>query len=263
MGDVLEGLPQEYFLAARRLEPAHATELERQVDVVMDQLAADPRYSTPTQLFALMQQIAAAQALEPAGKAPQAMADRARQHADLVLSQVHEPYARTAAVNAVLNLWEQLGDRDRSYSLLIGELKSSATPYYYMSDLGDLEEERGHPDAAIDWFARSYQGSRGQATRTQWGSRYVRALIRLRPGDATTIRTTTLQLLQESAGNDPEHGRNRIALDQLFVQLHRWGMGAAHAPALGEIRTAAEQMCRRAQPVQSAASSCAQLVAKI
>ena len=72
-----------------------------------------------------------------------------------------------------------------------GEIKTSKTPYYYMEDLADIEEERGHKDAALEWLARSYKESQGQATRFQWGAHYVRGLLRLRPEDEATIGDTS------------------------------------------------------------------------
>jgi len=262
-GETLLELPEGFFVAAARLDPAHTADLENRYVGLMDEFASDSRYSTPSQLWALTKKLAVVQALEPSGKAPQVMADQALQRAELVLTQVHEPYARTAAVNEVLNLLEQLGDEERSYAVLAGEVKTSATPYYYMSELGALEEKRGHKEAAIDWFARSYLDSQGQATRTQWGSRYVLALIRLRPDDETAIRNTTLQLLRELEDGDSIHGRNRRALDSLFAHLHEWGNGGVHAGALGEIRTSMDQVCRRVSRADTVPGSCAQLVAKI
>lgn len=263
IGDTLLGLPQSFFTAASRLDPAHASDLEKTFDDLMDEVAGDQRYSTAIQLWALTQKITAVQALEPSGKVSQVMADQARQRAELALAQVHEPYARSSVVDAVENLLQQLGDNERCYQVLLGELKTSATPYFYMAELGELEQQRGHKDAAIDWFARSYRDSQGQATRVQWGSGYVRALIQLRPEDETAIRDTTLQLLHEIGNADAVRGRSRYALDRLFAALHDWSRGGQHAAAVAEIRTAMDQVCRKAPRAGSPLDSCAQLTARI
>jgi thiol-disulfide isomerase/thioredoxin len=261
VGDTLLELPQPFFTAARQLDPAHAAELERTFDTLMDQLATDARFSIANQLWALTQKVSAMQALEPAGKVPQVVIDQVNQRAAAALAQVHEPYARTAVVDAVDGLYTQVGDNDRLYQLLVGELKTSATPYYYMAELGELEQQRGHKDAAIDWYARSYHQAQGQATRVQWGARYVSALIQLRPQDEAAIRDTTLQVLHELG--DGVHGRSRDELDRLFAQLHDWSRGGAHAAAVAAIRMALDQVCGPAARTDSAPDACRQLTTKI
>lgn len=269
IGDTLLELPQPFFAAAARLHPADRMSLEQTFAGLMDGLARDPRYSSAMQLFAVAQKITAVQALEPSGKVPAAMAAQARERAERVLSQAHEPYARTSAVDAVDALLQALGDTQRRYELLLGESRTSATPFYYQSELGDLEEQRGHPDAAVDWYARSYRGSQGQATRIQWGSGYVRALIRLRPNDEEAIRSTTLQLLAGFQNTAAIHGRTRHALDRLFAALHGWNRAGTHAAAVACIRIAMERICRSGQPgtpddsAGSQVDACSQMAASI
>src|SRR6202034_1549927 len=127
-------------------------------------------YSAADRLYAVASKVAAAKALEGSGKVPAALADEAHQRVDEALALTTDSYTRTSLVNASLNVLDALDDRERSYAVLTGEISISKTPYYYMSDLADLEEQRGHKDAAVDWLARAYRESEGQATRFQWGA---------------------------------------------------------------------------------------------
>jgi thiol-disulfide isomerase/thioredoxin len=263
VGDTLLGLPNEYFVAAARLDPAHSVELEHTFDRRMDALASDPRYSTATQLYAIDQKVVAAKALEPGGKVPAALATEAHQRLEGVLASVHEPFARTSVVNAALNILDDLGDQARSYTVLLNELKISATPYYYMTDLADLEEKRGHKDAAIDWLARAYRESQGAATRIQWGSRYVRGLIRMRPADERAIRSAALQVLGEVRDGEPIYGRNRFALDLMASRLHDWNHDGQHTATMAAIRASMGQACHRSSQVDSASAGCNGVLAKL
>ena len=263
VGDTLLWLPKEYFVAAARVDPAGSGALEHTFDQRLDALASDPRYSTATQLYAIDQEVVAAKALEPGGKLPAALATEAHQRLEAVLASVHEPAARSSAVNAALNTLDDLGDQARSYSVMLEELKISATPYYYMADLADLEEKRGHKDAAIEWLARAYHESQGAATRLQWGSRYVRGLIRLRPADDRAIRSAALQVLREVPDGEPIYGRNRSALDLMASRLHDWNHDGQHAATLAAIRASMGQACHRSSHADTAYAGCNGVLAKL
>ena len=52
-----------------------------------------------------------------------------------------------------------------------------------MSDMGHICEELGREDEALDWYERAYHESKGPATRFQWGTSYLLAVMRLAPDD--------------------------------------------------------------------------------
>ncbi len=131
-----------------------------------------------------------------------------------------------------------------------------------MMDLGDLEEQRGHPAQALDWLRRGYESAQGAATRIQWGGAYLRALIRLRPDDEAMIRSVMKQWLSELQALDGIHGRNRRALEQVSAALHEWNRSGRHAALLAQLRDALDASCRAASRSENAAS-CAEIVARI
>ncbi|HTV51404.1 MAG TPA: thioredoxin family protein [Steroidobacteraceae bacterium] len=262
-GDALLDLPAAFFTAAARLDPAHAASIEASFSRPLQRLGTDPRYSTATQLDALHERLVVAKAFEPGGKLPAALAAEARRRTELELSRVHEPHARTAVVNGAENIFEALGDSRRLYSLLLDEIKTSATPYYYMVDLGDLEEQRGHKAAAIAWLQRAYEQSQGPATRIQWGSRYVRGLIRMRPEDEAAISSAALQVIGELRSGGAIHGRSRRALQLMIGQLHDWNGSGQHPQALAQIRAALGAACSTVPHEDAASLECGRFLARI
>jgi thioredoxin-like negative regulator of GroEL len=263
VADALEGLPAPFFTALRTLDPARAPELERASIRVMEALAADERYSAADRLYAIGAEIKAAKALEPAGKPPAALAQEARRRVERALAAEHEPYARTSLVNSALNVLGELDDRDRSYAILAAEIETSKTPYYYMSDLGEVEEERGHKAEALAWFARAYRESEGPATRAQWGMIYLRALLRIRPEDEAGIRDAALQVLGELDGGERIHGRTRAGLGRLALRLHEWSKDGSHAAAITAIRARMDGICRKLPAGDAGIATCSRFLASV
>ena len=263
VGDALEGLPLGFFVAAARGDAAHAGEFLAHWKRIMDALGADPRYSQASRLYALRSQIIASKGLERSGAVPPALADGAKRRIDAALAQEHEPLARTSVVNAALNVLDELDDTERSYAILAGEIRTSKTPYYYMGDLGQLEEQRGNQEAAVGWLARAYRESQGQATRFQWGVSYVRGLLRMRPDDETAIQRAALEVLGELEGEGRIHGRSRRRLDYLAAQLHAWNRDGQHAATIGVLRARMDGICRKLPAGDSAHAACNGFLAKV
>ena len=263
VADALEELPAPFFAAVAKLELARAQDFEQSWLRVMEALAADVRYSAADRLYAIGAEAKAAKVLEPSGKVPPGLVDEARRRVDSALAAEHEPYARTSLVNSALNVLGELDDRDRSYAILEAEIKTSKTAYYYMSDLGELEEERGHKVEALDWFARAYRESRGQATRMQWGMIYLRALLRIRPDDEAGIRSAALQVLGELDGGERIHGRTRAGLGRLAARLHDWNKDGRHAPAIAAIRERMDGICRKLPAGDTGVATCSHFLASV
>ncbi len=262
VGDALQGLPAAYFTAVVAADPGRRDPLRRQWFALMDALARDPRYSAADQMDALGSKLIAAKALDPAGTIAPALAQAATRRIDRALAQEKEPYARASLVNSALNVLDTLGDDDRSKAILAAEVKTAAHPYYYMADLGELEEKRGHRDAAIGWLARSYQTAEGPATRFQWGVGYVRGLVRLQPQDEAAIRTAVLDVLGDLDASRDLHGRTRRSLARLESSLKDWNKDATHASVLAAAHERMQIICGKFPPNDTARTSCENFLSK-
>jgi thiol-disulfide isomerase/thioredoxin len=254
--DELLMLPMEYFSAAAQSDPRHRAQLRARWFALMEALRRNPRYAAPDRLDAIRSKLMAAKGLDSAGKIPPALAADAVRQIDAALAQEHEPYARSALVNAALNTLEVLGDDERSRRILAGEIQTAANAYYYMADLGELEERHGHLDAAIDWLARSYQEAQGPATRFQWGVGYVRGLVRMRPQNEAAIQEAALSVLEELDAAADLHGRTRHALGTLDASLRQWNVSAEHVAAVAAVRERMRAICSKVPARDSARVAC-------
>ncbi len=264
IGDALWYLPADFFAAAAsefsvRGGQGRATLQERWFSV-MDTLSQDARYSSADRLDAVRSKVLAAKALSADGKVPAPLAAAVTRRIDEALAREHEPYARASLVNSALNVLDVLDDAQRAHDILAGEIRTSAYAYYYMADLGELEERRGHTDLAIEWLARSYQAAQGPATRFQWGVGYVSGLVRMRPQDDTAIRDATLAILSDLDAAGDLHGRTLRSLRRLEVRLRDWGKDASHAAAIGAMRRRMHAICDRIPAADSAQPACAQFL---
>ena len=172
--------------------------------------------------------------------------------------------ARQNVVNTSYQVLEEMKRNDLARTLLLAELEKSRAPYYFMSSLGDLEEEEGNNEAAVDWHRRAWEGSNGEATRFQWGYQYVDSLARLAPDQGSLIVATSERLLGEFT--EPENvltGRNFDRLMRLFDTLDEWqgstAVSAGDKSALHDIYSGVEQLCTTTDPDSESAQHCLKL----
>jgi thiol-disulfide isomerase/thioredoxin len=189
-------------------------------------------------------------------KIPAAIASDARARAKRALDKHYPPYGRAGVVNAAEGIYESLGDEEALYSLLTSEMATSTTPYYYMLDLGELEEKRGHTKEALDWYARAYQESRGIATRYSWGRRYLEALMRLTPTEHRRIRDAGIAVIGELDGPERIHDRTRTSLEKLDAQLRKWNQSHQYDQDIAAIHQRMTGVCTKIPTTDPSRNSC-------
>jgi thiol-disulfide isomerase/thioredoxin len=256
VGDALTGLRSAYFTAAVQLAPAQRNALRECWFALMDALSTDPRYSAADQLDALGSKLVAAKALAPDGRIPPALAASVSRRIDEALGREKEPYARASVVNSALNILDTLGDENRAQTILAGEIQTAAAPYYYMADLAELEEKRGHRELAVDWLARSFRTAQGPATRFQWGVGYVRGLVRMQPDDEGAIRNAAIAVLDELDASGDLHGRTRRSLAKLETSLREWNQDARHEATIRTVRERMQAICGKIPAGDPALPAC-------
>jgi protein disulfide-isomerase len=222
----------------------------------MDAMATDSHYAEAGQITAIASKLKAMQALDPAEGIPAPLVAAANERIEATLARTHDEHARPAIVNASLDLLDVLGEDDRAYSIL------SKAPYYYMLDLASLEEKRGHKDAAVALLGRAYRESQGTATRFQWGTVYVRGLVRMRPQGETEIRDAALAVLGELDGPDRIYRRSRIGLEKLDDSLREWDKKSAHAGVITVLRKRMDEVCGKIPTADPARQPCETFLAK-
>ena len=69
-----------------------------------------------------------------------------------------------------------------------------------MLALASNAKKRGDNAAAVDWYEKAYGAAKGPATRLQWGTTYLSALVDLAPQDSKRIEATAQAVFNEAAG---------------------------------------------------------------
>jgi hypothetical protein len=178
-----------------------------------------------------------------------------------------DPYARQAVIDAAAEALVEAGLLDDADTLLKAELKRSHSPYYFMVDLAEVVKKRGDKAGALDWYAQSYAAAEGPATRVQWGTRYVNALVELAPQDAARIEHAAGSVIGElEPVPDTFYDRNLRTLERMG-KLAGWNKEPAQRGARARSRQMAgvcAKLRRRSGPRQvrrRAAATIAQGVA--
>jgi thioredoxin-related protein len=146
-------------------------------------------------------------------------------------------YQLHTALSTISQLYFELGlDKEAREAALQG-ISVSDQPYYFMSIMAFIERESGNDSEAIGWYRQAWDASRGPATRVQWGTNYLYALLETTPDDLAAIGDTADLIFSElEAQVDGLHHRNSIRLDRLSARLLAWA-----TPADGDANTIARR----------------------
>jgi thiol-disulfide isomerase/thioredoxin len=150
--DALLSLGEDFFKTVHAARPDLVSGVQADWFALMDALEADTSYAATEQLLSAAGRLQLAMAFAPDGKIPPQVAARARTTLDAYLSRQYDADERAGIVNSASWVLSYLGDDARLRALLEGELATSRTPYYYMPDLADLDEQAGNFGAALQWL---------------------------------------------------------------------------------------------------------------
>ncbi len=256
VADALQDLGKTFYTAVAARSSSDAAQFGRDWSLVMDTVANDPRVIDADRLGAIGKKLELVKYLAADHTVPPDLAAPARARVAAALEKKMDPYVRAGVVNAAEFVDDQLGDEAAEYAMLEAELATAKAPYYYMDDLGDIEEKRGHKSAALGWFARAYRESRGIATRFQWGSNYLQALLRLAPEDRVRIRRVGLEVIGELDGPDRIQARTRRRLEKLDESLRHWGTAQHAANDIRVLHARMSAVCTRLPGQDAGLASC-------
>ncbi len=239
--------------------PARAT-LVADADRALARLAADATLSNTDRLGALEARVELA-GLGTKSASPTLSDAMRRTIVDEVARVDREStsaYERQTAINAAASLLSSAGLLDESDALLRAELAKSHAPYYFMLDLAANARKRGDRQAALDWYAKAYDAAVGPATRLQWGTIYVGALVDLAPDDATRIADAATRVIGEIDARRRELRRSQPAAARRHDGEARRVGGARRACGRGgahrrRVARAVRPRVRRAGPLRPGA----------
>lgn len=212
---------------------AQGTAVREQVTQVLADAIGDPAIGVLTRLDALYGWVEARGALlgedEPL---PAGQQEWVRAQVD-TLRPLVDSYQLHTALNSISEMYLSADMLAEARTVMLEGIQSSKQPYYFMSGMALLETRAGNPDAAIDWYKKAWEAAQGPATRVQWGTSYLLALLELRPDDLEVIAATGQTVLGELAlQQEGLHQRSSGRMDRLSGSLLAWA-----EPAQGSATT--------------------------
>ena len=245
--------------------PEQRQEFVRLLDPVLRRFEADTSLSRADRMSALISRVDLARIEQPRRdtrpQLPAALLAEVREHAARADREITDAYERQAVIPSAAYALERAGLWDESESLLLSNLPRSHAPYYLMSQLGSLHRKLGHRDQALRWYADAFERSQGPATRLQWGTSYLQALIELAPADAARIETTATRLFDEAAKDRSAfHKRSARSLQRAMKALDNWGRADDRAAALKRLHTRLAGLCAKVGAADGGRERCRALL---
>lgn len=219
-------------------------ELVQQWDRRLTQLAADGGLSRLDRIAATNGRVALARLDTPKGPLPVALQTEVRAVTTITTREATDRYEREVVVYAAAGVLTDADLLDESDALVRAQLRRSATPYYHMLVLASNARKRGDNVAALNWYQQAYETSKGPATRLQWGSGYVRALLDLSPTDLPRIEAAARSVIADIEPTpDTFHARNSGTLTRMATRLKEWNKDGKHDAVIARLRTQLGGVC--------------------
>jgi tetratricopeptide (TPR) repeat protein len=171
--------------------------------------------------------------------------------------EISDGYERQAVITLAGHALGLAGLWDESDALLKANLAKSHSPYYLMSQLGGNARKLGRNAEALRWYEQAFETSEGPATRLQWGSGYVVALVDLTPTDAARIEKTTARLFAEAAQDVAAFdGRSVRSLQRLGSKLVSWNADGQQAAVMKRLQAQLDGVCRQVDAADGQRAAC-------
>lgn len=246
--DVLVNFAPELLRTLAPTPGAERKALQAAFEPALQRLQADASLSRVDRVAALTARLELArleqprQSLRP--KLPAPLLAQLRQETSQHDRETSDGNERQALIPALAHALARAGLWADSDALLQANLSRSHSPYYLMSQLGSNARSQGRNAQALDWYGRAFDASQGQATRLQWGARYLEVLVDLAPKDVARIERTATALV-DLAQPGAFHERSARALRSASAKLASWN-------ALGEQQATIARLQQRLAPTCAA-----------
>ena len=208
-----------------RAAPGRHAELATAMAHAAQAWAEDMWLSAPDRLTAVRLQMRMARM----GYAEQGLSQLVRIRVEQALALVDDPYGRHTLVNTAVSALNDAGLQAEAEALLQSTLTGSHAPYYFKLSLASAAKRRGDLPGMLDWYEKAWRSAVGSATRIQWGTTYLCAVIDTTPGDGARIEAAAAALAQEFT-NAPD-GFQQRNLTQALKLLAKLPAGVG----LGEV----------------------------
>jgi len=250
--DMLTNYPSDITRALTKAGTPQRAELLNGLGAALKRFEADTTLSRADRMQALIAQVDLAKIdvkgsgakKDAAVKLPDALLDDIRAQTSRADREITDGYERQAVITAAAYLLDEAGLGSESDALLKANLAKSHSPYYLMSELASNAKKRGDNAEALRWYEEAFDKSEGPATRLQWGSSYINALVDLAPQDGARIEKAVSQLFAEAAKQpDAFYERSGRSLQRVGTKLQAWSKGGAHKAEMQRLQTQLDGVC--------------------
>ncbi len=184
-----------------------------------------------------------------------------RDHVARLDRETTDGYERQAVITGGAYALGHAGLWTDSDALLKANLTRSHSPYYLMSQLGGNARKLGRNEEALRWYGQAFDKSEGPATRLQWGSGYLAALVDLAPQDTARIEKAASQLLTEAANDKGAfEGRSARSLKRAGSKLAGWNTDGKNAATLRRLQTQLDGVCAKVDAADGQRAACNDLL---
>jgi hypothetical protein len=171
--------------------------------------------------------------------------------------EVTSPFERQAVITEASQVLADAGLWQESDALLQGSLAKSHAPYYLMSELGANARREGRPADALQWYRKAFERSEGPATRLQWGSAYLGALVDLAPQDERAIEQAAHAVFAEAAAQPGAfYERSGRSLQRIGAKLAKWNAGGRHQAAVDRLAAELRGTCAKLPADEPTRATC-------
>ncbi len=241
------------------------TALSRQFDAVLARLQADAGLSRGDRLGALLARVAVARIGVPKNEltpvVPDPLLREVRETTAQMDREITDGYERQSVITSAAYLLGQAGLWSESDRLLKANLARSHSAYYLMSQLGSNARRQGRTDEALHWYQQAFEASEGPATRLQWGSSYLGALVELAPADAARIEKAAAQLLKEAAADKGAfYERSARSLQRVGTVLQAWHRQRPQAAVMQRLQQQLDSLCPQVDRADGQRATCERLL---
>lgn len=249
--DVLANYATDIVRALSAKGTPQRAEIVAAMDAALKRFEADTTLSRADRIGAMIAQVDLAKIdVDKADKKaapvklPDALVADVREQAAKFDREVTDGYERQAVITSVSYALREVGLGDESDTLLKASLAKSHSPYYLMLSLASNAKARGDSNDALHWYEEAFNKSEGPATRLQWGTTYLAALIDLAPQDEARIEKAAARLFTEAgAAPDAFYERSGRSLQRVGTKLQGWNKAGSHAATLQRLQKQLDGVC--------------------
>jgi thiol-disulfide isomerase/thioredoxin len=248
--DVIANGAADMVKALTSDDSAERAPLVAKFDAVLARFQADATLSRGDRIGALIERVDLARLGQPRSetqpKLPPALVQEVRDTAARMDREITDGYERQAVITAAGYLLGHAGLWAESDALLKANLAKSHSPYYLMSQLAGNARKLGKKAEALDWYQQAYDKSVGPATRLQWGSSYVSALVDLAPADAPRIEKAASRVFADAAKDAGAfHDRSGRSLQRVGKKLVSWNADGKQAATIKRLQAKVDALCAK------------------